>query len=66
MQRRSRKASPDYFDLRTALLRKGYSLRSWALANNLAVGSVYGAAKGHRNGKVSTQIRIALEEFASA
>jgi len=57
------KANKKYTDLRAKLLRKNCSLRSWAIAHKLPLGSVYHAAKGSRLGPKSLQIRNALEAF---
>ena len=58
-----RMANTKYTDLRAKLLRKHCSLRSWALDQNLPLGSVYHAAKGSRLGPKSLEIRQALEAF---
>lgn len=57
--------SNQYHDLRAALLRAGWTLRSWALAQGYAVQTVYGAAKGTRAGVKSTKIRTELERITN-
>jgi len=57
------KANRKYTDLRAKLLRKQFSLRSWAIEQKLPVGSVYHAAKGSRLGPKALKIRAALEAF---
>lgn len=59
----SQNATVDYVKVRTALLSRGHSLRSWAMANSLSVGSVYNAVKGLRGGKKSVHIRQQLQGF---
>lgn len=56
-----RKANRNYTDLRASLLRKHFSLRSWAIKHKFPLGSVYHAVKGSRLGPKSLKIREALE-----
>ena len=58
-----RMATKKYADLRAALLRKQFSLRSWAIKHKYPIGSVYHAVKGSRVGPKSLHIRKALEAF---
>jgi len=57
------KSNKKYMDLRAKLLRKQFSLRSWAIERKLPVGSVYHAAKGSRLGPKALKIRAALVAF---
>jgi hypothetical protein len=57
------KANRKYTDLRAKLLRKQFSLRSWAIEHKLPLGSVYHAARGSRLGPKAMKIREALEAF---
>lgn len=55
------KANINYLEIRTALLGAGYSIRSWAIKHQLPVTTVYGAARGERNGIQAHRIRRQLE-----
>jgi hypothetical protein len=57
------KASIKYNHLRSRLVRRGYTLRSWAMDRGLPVGSVYSAVKRLRNGVRATHIQQQLEKF---
>ena len=57
------KANRKYTDLRAKLLRKQFSLRSWAIAHKLPLGSVYHAARGSRLGPKAMKIRARLQAF---
>jgi hypothetical protein len=55
-----------YLDLRVRLIRRGYTLRSFALQHGYSVPTVYCAAKGSRKGIVATRIAKHLKTFAYA
>ncbi len=57
------KANRKYTDLRAKLLRKQFSLRSWAIEHKLPLGSVYHAARGSRLGPKAMKIRERLKAF---
>ena len=57
------KANRKYTDLRAKLLRKQFSLRSWAIEHKLPLDSVYHAAHGSRLSPKAMKIREALEAF---
>jgi hypothetical protein len=57
------KANKKYTNLRAKLMRKQFSLRSWAIKRKLPLGTVYHAARGSRLGPKAMKIRKALEAF---
>ena len=63
MKMSNEKNKEGYVNLRMGLLRRGLSIRSFALRFGYPVQTVYGAAKGIRAGKVSVPIRSHLERF---
>lgn len=65
-ERKQKKGPQNYDQLRAALIRRGYSLRSWAATAGYPVTTVYGAARGERSGIKAVKIRTELEEFAYA
>lgn len=62
----SQKARTKYRELRARLIRKGYTLRSFARSFGFNEQTVYSAAQGKRAGVVSVQIQTKLEEIAYA
>lgn len=56
-------ATRKYASARAKLVRRGKTLRSWALENKYPVGSVYNAVRGIRNGPRATAIRRQLKDF---
>lgn len=63
-QNMSRTATTKYKAIRVGLLRRGHTVRSWALSKGYKPTTVYGAAKGLREGVVSHKIAKELEEMA--
>lgn len=59
-------ARTDYAEVRSQLIRRGHTARSWAMAHNFPVGSVYNALRGHRNGPRAFAIREAVMAFINA
>jgi gp16 family phage-associated protein len=53
-------ASKNYQRLRSKLIARGFTLRSWALKNGFPPNTVYGAARGQRSGVKATLIRNRL------
>lgn len=49
--------------MRAALIHRGFTLRSFALANGYSVPTVYMAARGERAGVIAIKIRNHLEEI---
>lgn len=56
-------SSSRYQELRWRLLRRGFSLRGWALKQGYPVTTVYSAARGERIGVRSMRIARELEAF---
>lgn len=56
-------ARAKYNQIKSRLIERGVTLRSWALQHHFPVGSVYNAAKGLRRGVRATRIRKQLERF---
>lgn len=60
------KARTNYRELRAQLIRRGYTLRTFAQRFGFNEQTVYSAAKGLRHGVMSVRIRAKLEEVAYA
>jgi hypothetical protein len=56
-------ARNSYQQTRIRLIRRGTTLRRWALDNHLPLGTVYNAVKCTRNGVTATRIRQQLERY---
>lgn len=65
-QRLAREKKDPYLDLRVNLLRRGYSLRSFAVTFGYPVPTVYDAARGARMGVKSVKILNHLKQLAYA
>lgn len=63
MAKMSRMERTSYRALRASLIHRGYTLRSFALANGYSVPTVYMAARGLRSGIIASRIRRHLEEL---
>ena len=63
MKSKSRNKGFTYKSLRAELIHRGFTLRSFALANGYSVPTVYMAARGDRSGIISTKIRNHLEQI---
>lgn len=61
-----RNSMKKYRDLRVKLYLRGVTLRQFALANQIPMRSVYGAARGERAGVKSLLILKKIEDFVSA
>ncbi len=59
-------ANKSYAETRAALLRRGFTLASWARARRHRPSTVYDSVKGLRHGLVATKIRYQLEKFLNA
>jgi hypothetical protein len=59
-------ANTNYIKIRNGLLNAGFTLRSWALEQSLPYTTVYGAARGERDGVKARRIRKKLQRFAEA
>jgi hypothetical protein len=59
MNRRSieKNTEPSYDDLRSTLLLRGHSIRSFALQHGYNVQTAYDAARNRRAGKITSKIR---------
>lgn len=62
----SRKTNKKYRDLRIALYKRGMSIRQFAMANELPLRTVYGAARGERCGVKSVLILKKIADFIQA
>ena len=56
-------ATRKYRETMASLIRRGTTLRRWALSESVPVGTVYLSVKGHRNGPRAVAIRERLEKF---
>lgn len=55
----------NYRQLKAALLLRGHTLRSWAIAHGYNPNTVYNAARGIRHGKKSAPIARELASFTA-
>lgn len=62
----SEKATTSYRRNRVALLRKGHTIRSWALTHGYIPSTVYDALRGTRLGVKSLAIARDVKEFINA
>lgn len=62
----SRKARKEYSQIRSELLARGFSIRAWAMAHSVPVGTAYNAIKGHRNGARAHLVRQKLHTYLNA
>lgn len=66
MHHAEKKASRRYRDLRSRLIARGYTLRSFAITHGYPYPTVYNAARGDRHGVKTLKIAQHLEEVAYA
>jgi hypothetical protein len=57
------RVNPEYHGLRAKMVARGTSLAAWARKRRYPLMTVYGAARGERDGKRAKQIRRELESF---
>lgn len=50
------------YKIRAQLLKRGVTLRQWAMRNKLPASSVYAAVNGSRGGKRSTEILTKINQ----
>lgn len=56
-------ASSNYRKTRAALVRRGFTIRSWARAHSFPVTTVYGALRGERAGIKAVAVQQQLQAF---
>jgi len=50
-------------EIRGELIKRGYTVSSWARANGYRPSTVFEAIRGNRHGIISTEIRSKLEQI---